>query len=181
MNTGSKKWQKLFWFCFGIFAASAFCMKWMENDFWAGKEKFTIIGLEMGYSKEKTMLILAGLDDKVLTILRYHLSFDFAFMAGVYPGIAALCMMGRNKTARKGWKQLLFILALMQTIAWACDITENCFLFRWTNHPAIGNEFVAYHIIVYAKWLLALLGAIAGIAFAIKRNKREGNKGNSSI
>ena len=85
MNTEYNRWKKLFIFCLGLAMASAFCMKWMESDFWVGDEKFDILGLELFYPAKKVAAILSGIDPHVKTILGYHLSFDFAFMAGVYP------------------------------------------------------------------------------------------------
>ena len=90
-------WQSFFIFCLGLFLGTAFCMKWMEADLRVNGEKFTIIGLELFYSKQKVAHIMASLDYRVQTILKYHLFFDFAFMAGAYPGIASLCMMAREK------------------------------------------------------------------------------------
>jgi hypothetical protein len=172
MHTNYWRWQKLFMLCLGLFAGTAFCMKWMESDFWQNGQKFTIIGLEITNTKREVISILSGLDDHVKTILRYHLSFDFAFMAGVYPGIAALCMMAKEKSQSSIFKKILFVLALLQIIAWGCDIAENSYLFKWINDPAIGNEFSLYHIIVYAKWTIALAAALVAIPFAIRKRKR---------
>jgi len=172
MNTNYKSWQKLFLCCLGLFAGTAFCMKWMEGDFIQNGEKFTIIGLEISYPKEKIEAILAGLDDRVRTILRYHLYFDFAFMAGVYPGIAALCMMAREKSAHTGLKNGLLVMAFLQAIALGCDIAENYYLLSWIKNPVIGNEFSFFHPVVFAKWGIALTGALLAIPLSL--NKRKG-------
>lgn len=169
MRTDQKFWQKLFLVCFGIFAGTAFCMKWMEGDFLQNGQKFTIIGLEIGYPKEKLAAILSGLDEHVKTILRYHLSFDFAFMAGVYPGIAALCMIARGKLTGTMIRKILLAFAILQMPAWGCDIFENCCLLKWIRNPAIGNDFDLYHFIVSAKWILVLAGAILAIPLALKK------------
>ncbi len=171
MSINYKQWQKLFLFCLGLFAGTAFCMKWMESDFWQGGQKFTIIGLEISDSKEKVAAILAGLDKHVKTILRYHLSFDFAFMAGVYPGIAALCMMARDKSANSIIRKTFFVFASLQIVAWGCDIVENYYLLKWIKTPIIENEFGLYHFIVFAKWIIALAGALIAIPFAIRKRK----------
>jgi hypothetical protein len=170
MSTNYKRLQKLFLFSLGLFAASAFCMKWMEGDFWQNGQKFTIIGLEVD-SKEKVAGILSGLDEHVKTILRYHLSFDFAFMAGVYPGIAAICMMAREKSISSVLRKLLLVLAVLQLVAWGCDIAENCYLLKWIKSPDIGNEFGLYHFIVYSKWGIALAGALIAIPLAVRKRK----------
>lgn len=172
MNTNYKRWHKLFLFCLGLFAGTAFCMKWMEDDFWQNGQKFTIIGLEISYSKEKITAILSGLDAHVKTILRYHLNFDFAFMAGVYPGIAALCMIAREKSENGILRKTLFVFAAFQTVAWGCDIFENIYLLNRIKDPVIGNEFTTYHFAVVAKWLIALTGALLAIPLALKRRKK---------
>ncbi len=170
MSISYNRWQKLFLCCFGLFAAAAFCMKWMEGDFWQNGQKFTIIGLEVD-SKEKVAGILSGLDEHVKAILRYHLSFDFAFMTGVYPGIAALCMMAREKSTSSVLKKLLLVMAVLQVVAWGCDIAENYYLLKWIKNPVIGNDFGLYHLIVYAKWSIALAGALIAIPLAVRRKK----------
>jgi len=171
MNIKYNQWQKLFLWCLGLFAGTAFCMKWMESDFLQNGQLFTIIGLEISYSKEKVASILAGLDEQVRTILRYHLNFDFAFMAGVYPGIAALCMMAREKSPGQFLKKILFAFAVLQLIAWGCDIAENYYLLKWIKNPVIGNEFGIYHIIVWVKWIIALTGAVIAIPLALRKRK----------
>ena len=171
MKVNYNRWRMLFHFCLGLFIGTAFCMKWMEADFIQDGRLFTIIGLEINYSKEKLTSLLAGLDGPVKTILRYHLNFDFAFMAGVYPGIAALCMMARHKAGNSLLRKILFAFAAFQVIAWGCDIAENYYLLKWIKNPVIGNEFGVYHFVVYTKWFIALAGIILAIPLAIKKRK----------
>lgn len=171
MSTNYKGWQRLFLFCFGLFAGTAFCMKWMEGDFIQNGQLFTIIGLEISYSKEKVLAILSGLDDPIRVILRYHLYFDFAFMLGVYPGIAALCMMAREKSGSNFARKILLSLALLQVVAFGCDIAENSYLLKWIKNPVIGNEFGLYHFIVAAKWMIALLAALIAIPMVCTKRK----------
>lgn len=173
MNSMYKSWQKLFLFALGLFAGTAFCMKWIETDFRQGGQLFTMIGLEITYDKDKIISILSGLDDKVRTILRYQLYFDFAFMAGVYPGIAALCMMAREKAANRNLRKILMALAALQTIAWLFDIIENCYLLHWIKSPDQVTDMVSYHLIVYTKWGLAITGALSGILFSLLRSKKK--------
>src|SRR5258705_978473 len=140
MKNNFSRWQSLFLFCLGLFIAAAFAMKWMENDILYNSEKISIFGLELFYPKEKIVEILSGINDKVKTILGYHLSFDFIFMAGVYPGISCLCMMAGEKE-RKSLKRILFILAFLQIFGWTFDIVENYYLLKWLKTPVIGGEF----------------------------------------
>lgn len=168
-----KAWQGLFLACAGIFLGSAFCMKWMEPDFSSGGTPFTVIGLEIVYPPEKMKLILEGLDPAVKMILRYHLHFDFVFMAGVYPGIAALCMMAAKKTTGSAVKKLLKTLALLQVLAWGCDIYENMRLLEWIREPGSIRAFGLYHFIVALKWVLALTGALVAIPLSLRRKKKD--------
>jgi len=169
MNLSYYRWKRLFLFGLGLFIGTAFCMKWMEDDLWVENEKFTILGLEFFYTKAKVQAILSELDHRVQTILRYHLYFDFVFMAGVYPGIMALCMMAREKIASSRAKKILFILAVLQLMAWGGDIIENYYLLTWIKEPVIGNEFEWYHVIVAVKWIIALAGALISIPFVLRK------------
>jgi len=167
MKNDFARWQKLFPFCLGLFIAAAFAMKWMENDLFYNNEKISIFGLELFYPKEKIAEIFSGISDKVKTILGYHLSFDFIFMAGCYPGIACLCMMASAKTNSKNLKRILFILAFLQIFGWTFDIIENYYLLKWLKSPAIGYEFGFYHVVVYSKWIIALTGALFAIVILV--------------
>jgi hypothetical protein len=173
MNLSDKHWKKLFLVCLGLSVSAAFCMKWMEGDLWSNGEKFTIVGLELFYSKDKLMAVLAGLDGHIKTILNYHLHFDFVFMAGVYPGITALCMMAKEKVTTKLLKKLLYVLAVVQLLAWAGDIAENLYLLKWVKQPVIGNEFGLYHFIVSAKWIIALTAVFLSVPVLLLRRKNK--------
>src|SRR6187200_1030932 len=167
MKNDSSRWHRLFLFCFGLFIAGALAMKWMESDLLYNNEKIAIFGLELYYPKEKIIEIFSGISDKVRTILGYHLSFDFIFMAGCYPGIACLCMMARIKTSRKIIKSILFTLAFLQIIGWAFDVVENYYLLKWLKNPVIGDEFSFYHFVVYGKWIIVLTGALLAIVILV--------------
>ena len=171
MNLSYRRWKKLFLFCLGLSAGTDFCMKWMETDLWVNGGKFTIMGLELFYTKEKVMTVLAGLYGHVRTILNYHLHFDFVFMAGIYPGITALCMMAGEKMKLSALKKVLYVLAAIQLLAWAADISENLYLLKWVKQPVIGNEFGRYHFIVAAKWIIALTGALVSVPILLSRLK----------
>ena len=142
-------------------------MKWMENDLLFNNEKISIFGLELFYPKEKIVEIFSGINDKVKTILGYHLSFDFIFMAGCYPGIACLCMITSAKVAGKNLKRILFFLAFMQIFGWTFDVIENYYLLKWLKNPVIGDEFTFYHFVVYSKWIIALTGALLAIVILV--------------
>jgi len=166
-----KSWKILFLFCLGLFAGTAFCMKWMEKAFIHNGSLFTIIGLEISYPREQVVSILSGLDGQVKTMLRHHPNFDFVFMLGDYPGIAALCMMAREKTGSNILRQILFWLAFSQIIAWACDVYENGSLLRWIKGPGTICGFGFYHLAVMVKWGLALTAALLAIPLSFRKRR----------
>ena len=168
MKNDFSRWQRLLLFCFGLFIAGAFAIKWMESDLLYNNEKISIFGLELFYPKEKIIDIFSGINDKVRTILGYHLSFDFIFMAGCYPGIACLCMMARMEIGRKSIKSILFILAFLQIFGWTFDVIENFYLLKWLKNPVVGDEFGFYHVVVYSKWTIALLAAVFSISILVR-------------
>lgn len=171
MNLNYHHWQRIFLLGLGIFLGAAFCMKWMESDLLVNNEKFTILGLELFYSKQKVTDILASIDEHVKTILRYHLFFDFAFITGAYPGIASFCMMAGNKVKSDLLKKVLYVFAALQLLACIADILENLWLLKWIEHPSIGNEFTWYHLVVVVKWVIALSG-VAIALLSISRKKQ---------
>ncbi|MBI3140106.1 MAG: hypothetical protein HYZ15_16135 [Sphingobacteriales bacterium] len=170
-----KGWRSVFLFCFGLSLGAAFCMKWMETDFRINDSVFSIIGLEISYDKARVIEIFSQLDEKVKTILSYHLYFDFAFMTGVYTGIASLCMMARYRVSNRFVRQLLLVLAILQGLAFGCDVRENLYLLSWLSEPVIGDEFGLYHTIVLLKWTLALAGVFLSVPLQF-RKKAGGNE-----
>ena len=171
LNLEYNHWQRIFLLSLGLFLGAAFCMKWMENDLRVNNEKFTVIGLELFYSKQKVADILASVDERVRTILRYHLFFDFAFMTGAYPGIASLCMMAGKRINSFQLKEVLYAFAALQLLAWIADILENFWLLKWMEQPSIGSEFTWYHRVVVIKWILALSGVVTGVFFMIRKKQ----------
>lgn len=173
MQSLNIRWRGLFFFSLGIAACTTFIMQWLASDFWLNDQRFSILGLELFYSKKEVIDVLTQIKQPARIALNYQLVFDFAFMTGVYPGIASLCMLTREKIKKTGYRNLLFALAMLQPVAWAFDITENIFLLGWMAKPQIGDEFGTYHNIVAAKWLIALAGALCGIIFAFfKKDER---------
>lgn len=163
MKVNSSNWKRLFLFCLGLFVASSFAMKWMESDLVYNNEAISIFGLELFYPAEKIEAIFSGIDLRVKTILTYHLSFDFIFMAGCFPGIACLCMIAAEKVTSRTFKRILFAFAFLQLFAWGFDIVENYYLLSWLKSPEIGKEFAFYHFVVYSKWAIALAGALLSL------------------
>lgn len=170
MIINNKHWKHLILWCLGIILGSAFCMKWIEKDFLLNNEVFTIIGLELTYSKERVVHILSSITPEVKSVLKYHLIFDFIFMIGVFPGIASICMYARSGYSNRLIRKVLLIAALFQFLALGCDIFENLCLLNWLSKPIIGtNEFEFFHIIVSTKWSIAILAASIGLFFLVRK------------
>lgn len=169
----AQSWKKLFLFALGLAAGVSFCMKWMESDFVTDDGQFTILGLELFYTRKKLAAVLAGLPAPAAMALRYHLWFDFAFITGVYPGIAALCMIGREKAGGRWFRRLLYSLALLQLVAWAADIIENRYLLQWIVQPHINEAaFQQYHGIVIGKWTIVIVSLLIAIPAALWKKKK---------
>lgn len=171
MKPPDKRWRRLFLFCAGLTVAATFIMEWLASDFWLNDQKFTIIGLELFYSKKQVVDVLTQIKQPAAIALNYQLIFDFVFMAGVYPCIASLCMMARERITNKILQTILFALAILQPVAWAFDIVENGYLLTWINKPEIGDEFSIYHNIVTMKWLIAMLGFVLSAATFLSNMK----------
>ena len=164
--------KKLFFLCLGLFFASAFCMKWIESDFISNGKPFGIMDLELYLGKEDLTKLLAGLDDKAATVVSYHLHFDFAFMAGVFPGIAILCTLVREKVSNKFVSTLLLIFALLQFVAWSFDIYENLRLIKWLRNPSTVDDIELYHLLVRLKFIFSFGGVLMVlVAFLFFRKK----------
>ncbi len=154
-------WKKLFYFCFGLFLASLFCMKWMEDEFISNGKLFTILDLELYLDKEGLLKTVAGLNEKARTIVGYHLYFDFFFMAGVFPGIASICMLVRERVNMKLLRSVLFALAGLQLAAWSFDIYENLHLLKWLRKPETIDGIGFFHLLVKLKFIIAITGILA--------------------
>jgi hypothetical protein len=157
-------------------------MEWLATDFWLGDRNFSILGLELFYSKKEVIQVLSQIKQPARIALNYQLIFDFAFMTGIYPAIASGCMLVREKISNSVYRNVLFALAVVQPVAWAFDITENTFILGWMEKPEIGDEFGMYHNIVAAKWLIALAGALCAIVMGILRpGRRKPNRVKATV
>ena len=172
MRSFHSQWRSLFLFSLGIAISTTFIMQWLATDFWLGDKNFSILGLELFYSKKEVIQVLSQIKQPARIALKYQLIFDFAFMTGIYPAIASGCMLVREKISNPIYRNILFALAMVQPVAWAFDITENIFLLGWMEKPEIGDEFGMYHNIVATKWLIALAGALYAIVIGLLKTRR---------
>ena len=171
MISNTKRWKYLLWFCIGLALASGFCMKWLEPGFTVDGKLFTILELEFHTDIVHVDGLFRHMDPFVREMVHQHLVYDYAFMAGVYPGIAALCMLAADRFSSRGWKNVFFILAIFQLFAWGFDIAENYYLDKWLHAGKVSYQFRFFHLIVYSKWILALVGFFFAIAVIIFKRK----------
>jgi hypothetical protein len=172
MVSNEKRWKVLLFTCLGLAVGAAFCMKWMEGDLQVGGQKFTIIGLELFYDVKEMTRILSGINETVRIVLSYHLYFDFAFMAGIFPFIASLCMLASHRTNNRRIRNALVILGSCQLVAWGLDIFENSRLLLWMKEPSITeNELRIFHLAVAAKWIISVTGIILASGVLLLRKK----------
>lgn len=159
MHSPSMRWKKLLLFCLGLALGAGFCMKWIETDFLYSGGRFTILGLEWFYPKDKVIYILRSMDPVSGISLEYHLYFDFVFMAGVYPAIAAYGVLIAIRSG-EGARKCLIVLAAFQLLAWLSDIGENYYLLHWLRSPDVLQSWQWYHTLVAVKWLIVIAGII---------------------
>ncbi|MFI5186554.1 MAG: hypothetical protein ACHQF0_07520 [Chitinophagales bacterium] len=171
MQDSFTRWRNPFLFCLGLSVGTSFIMQWLASDFWLNDRKFSIPGLELFYSKKEVLTVLTQIKQPARIALNYQLIFDFVLMTGIYPGIASLCMMVREKITKQTFRTILFALAILQPVAWIFDIVENSYLLTWIGKPEIGNEFAAYHNIVAIKWMIALAGFFSAICLWVFSNR----------
>jgi len=176
MTANVFNWKKMFWFCLGLALASGFCMKWIEDGFISNGKLFSIFCLELYLDKQGLAELFAGMKDNAKTILDYHLHFDFFFMAGVFPGTAAICMLTRERIEKKKKmiRSVLFTIAALQLAAWGFDIYENLHLIKWMKNPATIDNVGFYHLLVRLKFIIIISGvAMAAIAFIFFRTRKK--------
>ena len=166
-----RRWQMLFALCAGLFIASTFVMKWIESDLVFEGKLISILGLEFFYSKDTIESIFGGITPEVRRLLGYHLYFDFIFMMGCFPGIAALCMIVFHRSGSDLWKRILMTLAVLQVIAWACDVAENIMLIRWLSETSVRHSMSLFRFLVFTKWIIAVTGFLVAIVGLMLRRK----------
>ena len=95
-------------------------------------------------------------------------------MAGVFPGIAAICILTRERIEKKMIRSILFLIAFLQLAACGFDIYENLHLIKWMNNPASIDNIDFYHLLVRLKFIIAFSGiVIAAIAFIFFRGRKK--------
>jgi hypothetical protein len=137
--------------------------------------RFSMMNLEWPSNRFKMAQVISGLQLRAEKAVKGQLYVDFAFMPGTYLGILILCMFSSGITS--GTTAHFFsLLAWLQFLPWACDITENIYLFHKISKPAVPTpyEFVLYRLLEILKWGLSaggfLLALIAMIIHFLKFN-----------
>ncbi len=102
-----------------------------------------------------------------------QLSFDYIFMACIYPFIFCLCMLSvENLKAIMPAKRqrllakILTILAMLQLLAWLMDYCENARLEKWIGLGRVDN-FMLFKLMVVLKFIIGGAGFILGLSVFI--------------
>ena len=167
-------WKKLFYFCLGLLLASGFCMKWIEDEFISNGKLFTVFDLELFLDKAGLEKIFKGMELNAKMMVDNHLHFDFFFMAGVFPGIACICMLVRERINKnkKLIRSVFFVIASLQLAAWSFDIYENLHLIKWLKNPETIDHIDLYHLLVRSKFIIIISGIIlSALAFIFFKSK----------
>ncbi len=106
-------WKNIFLSSVGLAAGAGFCMKWIEPAIRVADKKVGVLDLELFYSRDQIDQVLASGDSRFQDLLSQHLYFDFAFMAGIFPAIAAGCMVAVLNTEKKILKKIFYVLAAL--------------------------------------------------------------------
>ncbi len=169
-NCCNERSLHLSWFFAGLALASAVCMKLLEPEFARHEPPFTIIGLELNFKADQLAELFASLQQPTAALLRYHLYFDFVFMAAVYPFIGLMCLRAACRF-QGSWKSFFWILASFQLLALLCDVIENACLLLWMKPEHVINGFTLYRIVVVCKWFLALAGFLTALPVLLRRKR----------
>jgi hypothetical protein len=172
-----------FVFLFGGMLAVTFFMMIMGNQFFTKdpiRRNFSIMELEIPATGQELVNIIKGIFDlpveeanRAMRAVRGQLWLDFLFMPLAYGSIAIVCLRVAQKMPLEWLKGIFLVFALLQIIAWICDIVENIYLIiKMKEGTAIRlpsrSIHKAYVRMVSLKWLIALIAtamALAAIAY----------------
>jgi hypothetical protein len=152
-------------------------MSWQSIHFYTKDvvlRKFSIMELEIPSTPKELVNLIKGLyklpDDqfkKTISALKWQLYIDFLFMPFAYGSILLLCMQVSHKMNLSFGVNIFMIFAVLQLVAWLCDIIENIYLLRKIkpdvveSSPAVHKAYLGMECI---KWGIALISTICAVA-----------------
>jgi len=80
--------------------------------------------------------------------------------------------MAGKKIAGTAMAKVLMLLAILQLLAWACDIYENLCLLKWISNSSAVDDLLVYHSLVATKWIIALTGALVAIPIVLRKSRK---------
>lgn len=109
-----------------------------------------------------------------------QLHIDYIFMSVLFPFVLVWCFRVRSRLqslAKGKWDKVLiwalFIVGLLQLVAWTFDFYENCQLEQWI-HAGKASDITLFKSLVIAKFVIFITGLILALYVSIKNcNKME--------
>jgi hypothetical protein len=136
--------------------------------------KFSILELELPASAAELVNLIKGLyllppgeSKKSIHALKAQLKLDFILMPFWYGCIFLLCWRVGQKMQYNFGHVVFTVLAMMQVLAWICDIIENVYLLSKIN-PDVQESSAQIHTwhlyMEAAKWGISLTATVCAIS-----------------
>jgi len=166
------------WLCFSmaVVLLTSFIMLRQSREFYildVVVRKFSMLDLQFPASPKEIPHLIKCIyalpspqQERTLAALRGQLRTDFIFMPAAYGSIFLICIQVAGKMNPAG--EIFFeCLAWLQLIAWLFDAMENSYLLHKIHPGALPSSMEvhrAYQQMVFAKWILALTGAVCALS-----------------
>lgn len=140
--------------------------------------KFNVMEFELPGSADKLDELIADWSEpEQKAFVLEQLQLDYFFMSTLFPTIFILCLWARKKYQILGRKvrspdrfgpatSLLIVLAGLQVLALAFDISENIRLTIWIQQGFVGNMLL-FETLVRLKFLFAVAGILGGMVLTL--------------
>ncbi len=136
--------------------------------------RFNIMELQIPSTPLELVNIIKGLyklpEDKLtkaVKSLKGQLYVDFIFMPFFYGSILLLCIQVSQKMTLTFGVNIFMILALLQLLAWLCDIIENVYLLGKIKRDVVVSTkkvHKAYLAMECVKWGIILISIICAVS-----------------
>jgi hypothetical protein len=136
--------------------------------------KFDVMAFELpGTEGNLNALIQAWSEPEKKNFVLQQLRIDYFFMTTLFPAILVLCLwalLGLIRLEKRQGapnrfdylKRLLLLLAVLQVVAWAFDLSENIRLSAWINQGFAGNMLL-FETLVRLKFIFAIAGILISL------------------
>ncbi|MBX3253228.1 MAG: hypothetical protein KF862_03720 [Chitinophagaceae bacterium] len=174
-------WHVFVWSFGAMLLVTFFMMRQAKNFITLDPipRSFSIMELEIPATGQELVNIIKGIfklpgnDGRAaVKAVKNQLYLDFLFMPLAYGSIALVCLRVANKVSQEWLKYIFIFLAVLQLVAWLCDIVENIYLLKKMGEgdavslPA-KQVHKAYIIMVSSKWAIALTATTLAVSAII--------------